>query len=114
MKIIYGQKDNYIKHIKEDCKDIIDFFKKIGRPDLAEEAYKNMVQQKLEKLNNILENGLDTGTVVKCIEPVIDIAYDAEEYNKGIEYAYHGKCYYFVVKRGKKNVLIHADTALLR
>ncbi len=103
MKIIYGQKDNYIKHIKEDCKDIIDFFKKIGRPDLAEEAYKSMVQQKLEKLNNILENGLDTGLVVKCIEPVIDIAY-----------AYHGKCYYFVVKRGKKNVLIHADTALLR
>ena len=49
MKIIYGQKDNYIKHIKEDCKDIFDFLK-IGRPDLAEELYKNMVQQKLENL----------------------------------------------------------------
>lgn len=114
MKLIYNQKDNYIKHIEQYCLPIIETFNDMGLIEQAQEAYNIMVKEKLNYLNNILNNGLDTGTIGKNIEKVIDIAYDEQKCNEGIEYAYHGECFYFVVKRGKKNILVDADVTLAR
>lgn len=114
MKLIYNQKDNYIEHIKQYCLPIIETFKDMGLTEKAQNAYDDMVTKKINYLNNILNNGLDTGTISKNIEKVIDIAFDEQKCNEGIEYAYHGKCFYFVVKRGKKNILIDADVILAR
>jgi formylmethanofuran:tetrahydromethanopterin formyltransferase len=114
MKVIYNQKDNYINHIKEYCLPIIDTLNDIGKPELADHVYNNMVAEKIRKLNDILINGVDTGGIMKNVEKVIDVAFDEGTYNEGIEYAYHGKCYYFVVKRGKKDILLDADVILAR
>lgn len=104
MKIIYNQKDNYIKHLEEYCLPIIETFKNMGLTEQAQEAYNNMVTKKVNQFNNILTNGLDTGTINKNIEQVIDVVYDEQ----------NGQNFYFVVKRGRKNILIDADVALLR
>ena len=114
MKIIYGQKDNYTKHIEEYCLPIIETFNNMGLTEQAQEAYNDMVTTKINKLNEALSNGIDTSTITKNIEKVLDIAYDEQKCNEDIEYAYHGECFYFVVKRKKKNVLINADVTLLR
>lgn len=114
MKVIYNQKENYIKHIEQYCLPIIETFKDMGLTEQAQEAYDIMVTKKINCLNDILNNGLDTGTIGKNIEKVIDIAYDEQKCNEGIEYAYHGECFYFVVKRDKKNILFDADVVLAR
>lgn len=114
MKLLYNQKENYIKHIEEYYMFVFELFDEVGRPEKAKEAYNTMISKRVKQFNEILNNGIDTGSIVKNIEQVADIAYDEESYNEGIEYAHHGKNYYFVVKRGKKDYLYDADLTLSR
>jgi len=113
MKLIYNQKENYIEHIKKEYDHLKSEFQEMYKQDLTDK-FNEIISDRINKVNYILENGIDTGGLIQNMEKVIDIAFDSEKCNEGVEYAYHGENYYFVVKRGKKNLLFDANLYLSR
>lgn len=103
MKLIYNQKDNYIKYIKKEYDHLKSVFQEMYKQDLTDK-FNEIISDRINKVNYILENGIDTGGLIQNMEKVIDIALDSE----------NGENYYFVVKRGKKNLLFDANLYLSR
>lgn len=114
MKLLYNQKENYIKHIKEHFEYIFEMFNDMGKPEQAEEAYNKMVTKRTKQLDEVLTNGIDTGGLVKNIEQINDITYDEESYDESVKNNYHENTFYFMIKRGNNNLLFDADLVLSR
>lgn len=111
MKILRNQVDAYREYLfqirqtwYEECRWMLELG--VTEQQLQEIAMKRS-KDRLQKLDRVLQEGLDIGGIARYIVPVLDVVLSQEE-----------QCpqqyYYFLVKYGKKEVLYDADTMLAR
>lgn len=112
MKVIYNQIEQYKQKKAEETAELIADIENPSEKVL--QIRDKIIARKHAIIDNILANGLDVGTVTPHILPVIDIVLDNGSYNKDIDYAYHGKTFYFLCKDGKKQTCYNADIYLHR
>lgn len=103
MNLVYNQLENYQTKIKEEYKTF--FVEMFGERFIAENKSKteSFINEKISKLNVILNFGLDIGTVIKDVVNVSDVVYDKDTNQ-----------YYFLAKVGRKEKLYSADLMLSR
>jgi hypothetical protein len=110
MKVIYNQIEQYKQKKAKEIEELIAYIE--NPTEIVLQKMNEIIAQKHALIDKILAKGLDVGTVTPHILPVLDIVLDNGSYNEGIDYAYHGKTFYFLCKDGKKRTCYNADIYL--